>query len=362
MNAKKNLRVVIVAAGTGGHVFPGLAIAERLIQQGIDVHWLGTAQGRARDWVEAVGVPYHGIDMTGLRGKGIFGWLALPWRLARAVWQARRWLQMRQPDFVLVMGGYVSAPAGLAARWLGISLWLHEQNAVAGLSNRLLAPFCQRIWLGMPLAHTPMGWRQAVWIGNPLRAQLRRSAWRVRGASEPLRVLVIGGSQGARFFNQQLPEIFARLQQQALEIRHQTGKDGVDTVQAAYQSLSLSATVVAFIKDMSLAYTWADVVIARAGALTVAELQQVARPAFLVPFPASVDDHQYHNAMTLVKQGIATLVRQSDINLPGQLIAWLQNTAQQQTQTNSFLRQQLSSLPENKATQLLVEAMAQESV
>jgi UDP-N-acetylglucosamine--N-acetylmuramyl-(pentapeptide) pyrophosphoryl-undecaprenol N-acetylglucosamine transferase len=212
------------------------------------------------------------------------------------------------------MGGYVSVPAGLAARWLGIPLVVHEQNSVAGLSNRLLAPFCQSLLLGLPLASLPIGWGQARWVGNPLRAMLKRQP--KSHASQPLRLLIIGGSQGAQFLNERLPEVMQGWPgRREVSVWHQTGSQQQVQVEEAYRQAGVTARVSEFIQDMGEAYAWADVVIARAGALTVTELQQVARPALFIPFPHAVDDHQYTNSLALVKLGAAEVLRQSEASV-----------------------------------------------
>lgn len=321
------MKVMIVAAGTGGHVFPGLALGQVLCSHHIAVEWLGTAQGKARHWVAPYAIPYHAITMQGLRGKGVFGWLMAPFRLVRAIWQAVIIMRQQKPNVVLVMGGYVSAPAGIAAKFLGIPLWLHEQNAVAGLSNRLLAPLSTRVLLGLPLVRYPWGWHDAQLIGNPLRSNLQRDAKST--AHNPLRLLVIGGSQGAHFLNTRLPEVMnAWALAQGFTIWHQTGEKEQQSVQTAYERAGLSVRVDAFIEDMGQAYAWADLVISRSGALTVTELMQVARPSLLIPYPHAVDDHQVANAQALLDKGSAQLLLQADAsvhNLRAHLQRYLQD-------------------------------------
>lgn len=308
------MKVMIAAAGTGGHVFPGLAVAEVLKQQGHAVVWLGTEKGKVVQWVEQASVPLCAIAMQGVRGKGWRGWLAAPVQLWQAWRQAVQHLRQQGPDVLLVMGGYVSVPAGLAARWLRIPLVVHEQNSVAGFSNRLLAPLSQSLLLGLPLQSVPMGWAQARWVGNPLRAMLQRQVKTV--PARPLRVLVIGGSQGAQFLNERLPEVMRDWSaRQELSVWHQTGTSMRARVEAAYQQVGVDARVDEFIHQMGEAYAWADVVIARAGALTVTELWQAARPALFIPFPYAVDDHQYTNSLALVQIGVADVLRQSEASV-----------------------------------------------
>lgn len=348
------MKVMIVAAGTGGHVFPGLAVAQVLRSQHICVEWLGTAQGKARDWVKPHAIPYHAIAMQGLRGKGLFGWLLAPLRLLRATFQAWMILRQQKPSVVLVMGGYVSAPAGIAARLLGIPLWLHEQNAVAGLSNRLLAPLSNRILLGLPLVTCPWGWKNAVVVGNPLRANLQRQVKTV--ANKPLRLLILGGSQGAHFLNTCLPEVMrAWPLAQNITIWHQTGQREQKLVHDAYEQSGLSARVDAFIEDMGQAYAWADLVIARAGALTVAELMQVARPALLIPYPHAVDDHQAANAKALLVKGAAQMLLQHDADV-AKVRAVLQDYLQD-TSTLELAYSQATQVGENKAAEVLANEL-----
>ena len=308
------MKVMIAAAGTGGHVFPGLAVAEVLKQQSHEVVWLGTEQGRVVQWVEQASVPLCTIAIGGVRGKGWKHWLKAPFQLFGAWRQAVDLLRQEDPDVVLVMGGYVSAPAGLAARWLRIPLVVHEQNSIAGLSNRLLAPFSQSVLLGLPMASSPLGWGKARWVGNPLRAMLKRQG--KTHASQPLRLLILGGSQGAQFLNERLPEVMRDWSaRHELTVWHQTGSHQQALVELAYQQAGVTARVSEFIQDMGEAYAWADLVIARAGALTVTELQQVARPALFIPFPHAVDDHQYTNSLALVKLGAAQVLRQSEASV-----------------------------------------------
>jgi UDP-N-acetylglucosamine--N-acetylmuramyl-(pentapeptide) pyrophosphoryl-undecaprenol N-acetylglucosamine transferase len=345
------MKVMIAAAGTGGHVFPGLAVANALRAQGADVVWLGTAQGKEAAWVGKEDIAFHGIAMQGLRGKGLGGWLLMPFRLLRAIAQAWQVLKQEHPDKLLVMGGYISAPAGIAARLLGIPIWLHEQNAVAGLSNRLLAPLSARLFLGLPLQTVPVGWSKAELIGNPLRRSLQR-ATAARHDAATLRVLILGGSQGASFLNNLLPQVFSDWSlSPRCAIWHQTGQVAQEVVASAYQSAQITAKVDAFIDDMASAYLWADVVIARAGALTVAELAQSARPALLIPFPHAVDDHQRANAMTLVAMGGASLLTQSATKVEDvrQFLA----DALLQPEDHEQAYHQLCQLPENRAAEVL---------
>jgi UDP-N-acetylglucosamine--N-acetylmuramyl-(pentapeptide) pyrophosphoryl-undecaprenol N-acetylglucosamine transferase len=349
------MKVMIAAAGTGGHVFPGLAVASVLQQQGCDVHWLATAEGRERQWVLPTKLPYHTVDMQGLRGKGVVGWLKAPFRLAKGVWQAIAVLRREKPVLLLVMGGYISVPAGVAAWLLGIPVWMHEQNAIAGWSNKLLAPLADVVWCGLPLVSTPWVMRDAALMGNPLRQQLHRAS-AVAQSTGTLKILVLGGSQGAAFLNAMIPAALTGWSPATqCDIWHQTGQAEHEAVQDAYTAAALRARVDAFIHDMGSAYAWADVVISRSGALTVSELMQVARPALLIPFPYAVDNHQTANGQTLVDLGAAVLMPQAEVSinrLRQHIQAWLIDP--------SWLHQAydaLSRLPENHAATLMAEAI-----
>lgn len=350
------MKVMIAAAGTGGHVFPGLAVAEVLKQQGHAVVWLGTEQGKVAQWVEQASVSLCAIAMRGVRGKGWRGWLAAPIQLWQAFRQALQHLREQSPDVVLVMGGYVSVPAGLAARWLRIPLVVHEQNSIAGLSNRLLAPLSQSLLLGLPLQSVPMGWARAHWVGNPLRAMLQRQVKTT--PARPLRVLVIGGSQGAQFLNERLPEVMRDWSvRHELSVWHQTGSQMQAQVETAYQQAGVEARVTSFIQDMGEAYAWADVVIARAGALTVTELLQVARPAVFIPFPHAVDDHQYTNSLALVQIGVADVLRQSEASVEAlreRLSDYLYNP-QSLCHRYALLNQQAENKAAEQVVQILID-------
>lgn len=346
------MKVMIAAAGTGGHVFPGLAVAEQLQQRQVSVCWLGTDTGKEVTWVMQAGISIHTIAMQGVRGRGWRSWLRLPWRLAKAIWQAWQIMRRERPDVLLVMGGYVCVPAAIAARLCAIAVCVHEQNALVGLSNQLLAYISQQCLLGLPLQRTPKAWRQARLIGNPLRqSMVRQPKWR---ADHPLRVLVIGGSLGAQFLNERIPSMMTdwSLASQ-LTIWHQSGALQYTQVVEAYQRVGVSARVSAFIDTMAEAYAWADVVIARAGALTVSELQQVARPAILIPFPYAVDDHQYYNALCLVQAGVAQVLRQSSASMET-LRHYLQSYVLHDPSTQDRYAQ-ANQLGENNAAQQVAE-------
>ncbi|HBV38820.1 MAG TPA: undecaprenyldiphospho-muramoylpentapeptide beta-N-acetylglucosaminyltransferase, partial [Erwinia sp.] len=303
----KGKRLMVMAGGTGGHVFPGLAVAHHLMAQGWQVRWLGTA-----DRMEADLVPKHGIDIdfiriSGLRGKGLKAQLAAPLRIFNAVRQARAIMKAYRPDVVLGMGGYVSGPGGLAAWSCGIPVVLHEQNGIAGLTNKWLAKIAKKVMQAFPGAFP-----DADVVGNPVRTDvlaLPLPAERMANRSGPVRVLVIGGSQGARVLNQTLPQVAAKLGD-SITLWHQTGKGALAEVNDAYREVGQTQhKVTEFIDDMAAAYAWADVIVCRSGALTVSEVAAAGLPAIFVPFQHK-DRQQYWNALPLEKAGAAKIYEQ----------------------------------------------------
>lgn len=305
-------RLMVMAGGTGGHVFPGLAVAHHLMAQGWEVRWLGTA-----DRMEADLVPRHGIEIdfiriSGLRGKGLKALISAPVRIFRAVRQAKAIMREYQPDVVLGMGGYVSGPGGLAAWLCGIPVVLHEQNGIAGLTNRWLSRIAKTVLQAFPGAFP-----QAPVVGNPVRTDvlaLSSPAERLADRSGPIRVLVIGGSQGARVLNQTLPGVAATLGDR-ITVWHQTGKGAQADVQTAYAEAGQPQhNVVEFIDDMAAAYAWADVVVCRSGALTVSEIAAAGLPALFVPFQHK-DRQQYWNALPLEQAGAAKIIEQAQISV-----------------------------------------------
>ncbi|WP_163560216.1 undecaprenyldiphospho-muramoylpentapeptide beta-N-acetylglucosaminyltransferase [Halomonas sp. NO4] len=307
-------RALIMAGGTGGHVIPALSLAHGLAAQGIEVHWLGSPRGIENHLVPAANIPLHRIAVSGLRGNGLAGWLLAPFNLTRAVWQAARIIRGLDPALVVGLGGFASGPGGLAA-WLSRRpLVIHEQNAVAGLTNRVLARLARRVFAAFPQA---FGGRSEV-VGNPVRAEIAALGETPRTvaamAGRGLRLLVVGGSLGAQALNERLPEALARLPEASRPaVRHQAGRDKDAATRERYDQHGVKADVTAFIDDMAAAYDWADLVVCRAGALTVAELAAAAKPALFVPFPHAVDDHQTANASALVEAGGAALIPQRDM-------------------------------------------------
>ncbi|KAA3627563.1 MAG: undecaprenyldiphospho-muramoylpentapeptide beta-N-acetylglucosaminyltransferase [Proteobacteria bacterium] len=304
--------VMIMAGGTGGHVFPALAVAGWLRERGVEVTWMGTQAGLEARVVPAAGIPIEWVQVTGLRGKGMIGWLLAPVRLLRALMQALAILRRCRPRAVLGMGGFVTGPGGLASWLLRTPLLIHEQNAIPGLTNRLLARMAKRVMEAFPGTFVPSP--KVVSTGNPVRpeiAALPEPALRGAATGKPLRLLVLGGSRGAVALNRVVPEAVAALAPQCRpEIWHQVGERQLEQGRAAYRDAEVEARVESFIGDMAQAYGWADLVLCRAGALTIAELTAAGVAALLVPYPHAVDDHQSANARWLVAQGGAELIPQ----------------------------------------------------
>jgi len=307
--------ILIMAGGTGGHVFPGLAVVEELHSRNQAVVWLGTHRGLEAELVPARGIEIEWISISGIRGRGLFAWVAAPFRIVWSVLQALGIMLKRRPGAVLGLGGFVAGPGGVAA-WLARKpLIIHEQNAVAGTTNRLLARFADRVFEAFSGSFPPGV--PAVEIGNPVRASISGRAHtgtlRADPAESPLHLLVLGGSQGALILNRTVPAAVAMLPaDQRPSIRHQAGRT-LEEAQFAYRELAVEAQCVDFIEDMAEAYAWADIVIARAGALTLAELAAAGVGAILVPYPHAIDDHQLRNAEHFAAAGAAVLVPQAEL-------------------------------------------------
>lgn len=318
MAARKPL-VLMMAGGTGGHVYPALAVATELLSRGYRVEWVGTVRGLEHRVVPAAGIELHYLPMRGVRGKNILHQLVALCCLVLAALQALWLVFRRAPGCVVGMGGYASGPAGLAAWLLRKPLLIHEQNAIAGTTNRLLAPLATTVMAGFAGAFRP-GLAYTV-AGNPVRRELLAAravtAYDFTG-QRALRLLVLGGSLGARPINEAVPGAVAQLLREdrsAIEVWHQTGAGHETDVSQRYgELLGSGARVMPFIEDMAAAYAWADLVLCRCGALSIAELAVMGRPAILVPLPHAIDDHQSANARALTECGGATLLRQSDMN------------------------------------------------
>lgn len=351
--ATTDVRVLVMAGGTGGHVFPALAVAHCLRKQGARVQWLGAVGGMESSLVPQHGFDFHGIAITGLRGNGVLGWLCAPWRVFRATCAAHTVLRKMRANVVLGMGGFASGPGGLAAWLARRPLVIHEQNAIAGLTNRILARFADRILEAFPASFSEK--TAARHTGNPVRESIaavpapalrfaarkqqylnddRTSHNEADGAQggQSLHLLVLGGSQGAQVINEVVPCALNLLGRRAkIRVRHQAGERHLQSTCRAYNELGLAVQPVAFIKDMASNYAWADLVLCRAGAMTVAELAAVGVASILVPFPHAVDDHQSANARYLSEVGAAALVPQPQFT-PASLATMLEEFSQKPVQ------------------------------
>lgn len=328
-----NRTVLIMAGGTGGHVFPALAVAAHLRREGWRVVWLGTRVGLEARLALDQGYEMEWICLGGVRGKGPLHLLLLPLKLLVAFWQAARAIFRVRPDATLGLGGYATFPGGVMAVLFNRPLIIHEQNAVAGLANRILACLADRVLLGLPTAFThstdrplPCGKVAAEWVGNPVRpeiAALPEPAARYGARSGPLRLLVVGGSLGAQALNEIVPHALARLPtHERPTVRHQSGRGKLAALAAQYRAAGIEAQCLEFIADMAEAYAWADLVICRAGALTVAEIAAAGVAALFIPYPHAVDDHQTENARFLTEANAAWLIKQRDLT-PQALADWL---------------------------------------
>ncbi len=305
--------LMVMAGGTGGHVYPAMAVADELRIQGWHIVWLATEGGMENRLIADKGYEVAMIRMSGVRGKGLLRWLGLPLKLLRACLQSRKALLQHQPDVVLGMGGFAAFPGGLMARLQKRPLVIHEQNSIAGLTNRTLARFATRVLAAFPSAFG----EQAELVGNPVRsdiAAIPEPDQRYFGRTGPLRVLVVGGSLGAAALNDVVPQALALMPEgMRPRVIHQAGAKHIDQLKENYRKAGVEAECRAFIEDMAEMYTWCDLVICRAGALTVAELSVAGVASVLVPFPHAVDDHQTHNAHYLSENGAAQLVSQGKL-------------------------------------------------
>lgn len=309
-------RVMIMAGGTGGHVFPALAVAEVLRSRGNEVSWMGTAKGIEARLVPAADIKLNLISVQGLRGNGLMGWLTAPFKLVKAVLEARQHLKNFAPDVVLGLGGFASGPGGIAA-WLSKTpLVIHEQNAIAGLTNRLLSPFSKAVLLGFA---NSIKSAKAQWVGNPVRAAIENipaPELRYQNGNNKLNILVLGGSLGARSLNETVPAALATIPEaERPNVLHQCGERHLAAAKESYQKAGVAADVTAFIDDMAASYANADLVICRAGALTIAEVAAAGVASILVPYPYAVDDHQTVNAEVLTNAGAGILIQDADLNV-----------------------------------------------
>lgn len=307
--------LMVMAGGTGGHVYPAMAVADELKNLGWNIVWLCTEGGMENRLIANKGYEKAMITMQGVRGKGLLGWLLLPVKLIKAFTQSAAAMRKYQPNVVLGMGGFAAFPGGFMAKLLGKPLLIHEQNSVAGLTNKVLANIANRVLAAFPAAFG----KKAVLIGNPVRAEIIAvSAPEVRFAEHTgaLRLLVVGGSLGAQALNEKIPQAIAKLAlAQRPQIVHQAGVKHIDALTQYYENAGVEADTRAFIDDMASMYAWADFVVCRSGALTVAEISAVGLGSLMVPFPFAVDDHQTTNAQYLVEHGAAWLIQQKELTV-----------------------------------------------
>lgn len=342
---------LIMAGGTGGHIFPGLAVAEALREQGWRVHWLGAPDSMESRLVPPRGFAFEAVDFSGVRGKGWRTLALLPVRLVRSLWQSVRVMRRVRPDVLVGLGGYITFPGGVAGALLGQPLVLHEQNSVPGMANRVLAVLARRVYSAFPGVL-----RKAEWIGNPLRtAFLGQPAPETRfaGRTGPLRLLVVGGSLGAKALNEIVPQALALLPVDRRPlVTHQSGAAQIDALRANYAAAGVQAQLTPFIDDTAQAFADADIVVCRAGASTVTEVAAVGAAALFVPFPFAVDDHQTTNARFLVDAGGGWLVQQTQLTP-----AWLANFLTQ-TRRDALLERasKAHALRKTHATQEMVAA------
>ncbi|WP_010103124.1 undecaprenyldiphospho-muramoylpentapeptide beta-N-acetylglucosaminyltransferase [Verminephrobacter aporrectodeae] len=346
---------LIMAGGTGGHIFPGLAVAQALRAGGWRVHWLGAPDSMEARIAAQQGFALEPVHFSGVRGKGLVTLALLPLRLLRAFWQALRVLRRVRPDVLLGLGGYIAFPGAMMGVLCGRPLLLHEQNAVAGLSNRVLARIADRVFTAFPGVFGK-GAKNAQWVGNPLRAEFTRQpgpAERFAGRTGPLRLLVVGGSLGARALNEIVPQALALLPaQQRPVVVHQSGATQIDALRAHYAAAGVQAELTPFIDDAASAFAAADLIVCRAGAGTVTEIAAVGAAALFVPFPSAVDDHQSHNARFLVDAGGGWLVQQRDLSPQG--LARMLSDMQRPALLDRALK--AKSLEKTEATRALLAA------
>ena len=305
---------LIMAGGTGGHIFPGLAVAQALRERGWRVHWLGAPQSMESRLVPAKGFPLETVKFSGVRGKGLRTLVALPLRLVRAMWESAQVLRRVKPDVLVGLGGYITLPGGVMGALMGKPLVLHEQNSIAGVANKTLALLARRVFTAFPEVLS-----KGHWVGNPLRAEFLHQPEpeaRFAGRTGPLRVLVVGGSLGARALNAVVPKALALIPiSERPIVTHQSGEKQIEELRRNYADAGVQAQLTPFIDNTAQAFADADWVICRAGASTVTEIAAVGAPALFVPFPSAVDDHQTHNARFLVDQGGGWLVPQRELTV-----------------------------------------------
>lgn len=299
--------VLIMAGGTGGHVFPGLALAEELRRRNFQIEWLGTAKGIESTLVPGANIPLHTIAIAGIRGRGVKVLLAAPWKIVQTVFSAKSLIAKLRPSLVVGFGGYASGPGGLAAKLSGLPLLIHEQNAIAGTTNRWLAKIANRVATAFPNV-----FQGADFVGNPIRRELCDLP-KLSKPTEQCNILVLGGSRGAKAINELVPQAATQFDSDKVRVMHQCGKGHLPATVAAYEKFPADVEVVEFISDMKHAFAWADLAISRSGASTVTELAEVGLPAIFIPFPHAIDDHQTANANYLAQAGAAHILQQGEL-------------------------------------------------
>lgn len=308
--------VMITAGGTGGHVYPGLAIARVLMDQDIPVVWLGTHNGLEARVVPEAGIEMAWLEVAGVRGKGAGALLMAPFRITKALLQSYKILKKHRPAALLGMGGFVAGPGGLMASLMGIPVLIHEQNAVAGTTNKLLSRFATEVFEGFPGTFSTK--LEAIPTGNPVRmdiANIPPPEERIKGHDGIFKVLVIGGSLGAKILNETVPRALCQLPKEAqIQVVHQAGEATLELAKKTYAAAGVEAHIVPFIEDMAGAYAWADIIICRSGALTVAEVAATGLAAIMVPYPHAIDDHQTENARYLADAGAAVVIPQDQLS------------------------------------------------
>ena len=345
---------LVMAGGTGGHIFPGLAVAEALRERGWRVHWLGSPGSMESRLVPPRGFALETIDFGGVRGKGIKTLVLLPLRLLRAFWQALQVVRRVKPDVVVGLGGYITFPGGMMATLLGKPMVLHEQNSVAGMANKVLSGIADRVFTAFPKVLA-----KGDWVGNPLRAEFLRQGEpteRFSGRSGPLRLLVVGGSLGAKALNDTVPQALALIPAETRPtVVHQSGEKQIDALRANYAAAGVDAELTPFIEDTAQAFADADLIVCRSGASTVTEIAAVGAAALFVPFPFAVDDHQTANAGFLVDAGGAWLVQQNELT-PAALAARLTAVTREQLVA---MAQKAKQMQKTEAVQAVVAACEQ---
>jgi len=314
-------KIVVAAAGTGGHIYPGLAISEYFLEQSIPVSWVGTPKGMQNTLVDKYKIPFYSISISGIRGKGLLPWINLPFVLFKSILQSIKVLRAEKPNFVIIMGGYIGIPMAIASKILGIHLIIHEQNAIPGLSNKVISIFANKIFCGFKNSL-----KKAKVIGNPVRktiSNISNPQQRFKNKTGPLKILILGGSLGASTFNSLLPPILNKFNSEQVSVIHQAGEKHYEELVRTYKSLAIDDAeknppwllrTEKFIYDIEEKYEWADIVIGRSGALTVSEFIEAGIASILIPFPYAVDNHQYHNAKILEDKKSAIIINEKEIN------------------------------------------------